>query len=603
MSEIENNPVVEASSEVPATPSPATATAAAEGAAPRVQYATKQEVIERAQALLAADEAPERAELDYLKQTYYRLHHAAAAAEREAFLNKGGIPEDYHPSPDTEEAEFKSLLTSLKEQRARIAQEQEKERQDNLLRKQAIIDRLKEITTSAEEADKAYDEVKSLQTAWKEIGNVPPEATTDLWKSYHLYNEQFYDLLRLNHEMRAYDFKKNLEAKEQLIATAESLTTLPDVISAFHQLQALHEEFRAIGPVAKENREDIWTRFKAASTTINKRHQEHFEQIKATEQENLAKKTALCEQIEGLAIDTLSSLGQWDKLTKEVIEAQNTWRTIGFTPRKVNAQIFERFRAACDRFFSRKSEFFKQHKAAQADNLAAKNALCEKAEALKESNDWNATASALAALQKEWKTIGPVSAKASESLWKRFNDACNYFFERRHAATAGQREEEEANLAAKKALIAEIEALLEAKQEGMREAVRELQERWSAIGHVPFRKKEKIYAQYRAAVDKIFDYLHESAGRRHLDNFRKNVAEKGGSELTRERQRLQRLYEEKKAEIQNYETNLGFFNSKSQSGNSLMADIERKVEKLRDDLALLSEKIATVKAQIKQEKE
>lgn len=601
MSEIENNPIVETPSEASATSSSPTATPAADKAAPRVQYATKQEVIERAKALLAAESPAERAEIDSLKQIYYRLHNAAAAAEREAFLESGGAPEDFNPSVDTDEAEFKTLLTSLKEQRARIAEQQEKERQDNLLRKQAIIDRLKEITASAEEADKAYDEVKSLQTAWKEIGNVPPEATTDLWKNYHLYNERFYDLLRLNHEMRAYDFKKNQEAKEQLIATAESLTTLSDVVSAFHQLQALHEEFRAIGPVAKENREDVWTRFKAASTTINKRHQEHFEQLKAEEQANLEKKTALCEQIEALDIEGLTTLSQWDKTTKEVLEAQATWRSVGFAPRKVNVQIFERFRAACDHFFSRKSEFFKQHKEAQSENLAAKNALCEKAEALKESTDWNATAAELAALQKEWKTIGPVSAKASESVWKRFNDACNYFFERRNAATAGQREEEEANLAAKKALIAELEALLEAKGEGMREAVRELQERWSTIGHVPFRKKEKIYKLYRTAVDNIFDYLHESAGRKHLDNFRKNVAEKGGSELSRERQRLQRLYEEKKAEIQNYETNLGFFNSKSKSGNSLMADIERKVEKLREDLTLIAEKIAAVKEQIKQE--
>lgn len=600
MSEIEKNPLVETQVPASTTDSPASVENVADHTASRMQYATKEAVIERAKELIEAGRPVDRGELDHLKQTYYRLHTAEAAAEREAFIANGGEASAFLPSPDAQEEEFKTLISSLRAQRARIAEQQEQERQNNLQRKQAIIERLKALTASAEEADKAYDEVKELQAAWKEIGMVPPEATTDLWKNYHLYTEQFYDLLRLNHEMRAYDFKKNLEAKEQLIAAAESLTTFPDVISAFHQLQTLHEEFRTIGPVAKELREDVWGRFKAASTIINKHHQEHFEQIKAQEQENLNLKTALCEKIEAIDVDGIQSMSQWDKLTKEVLEAQTEWRGIGFTPRKVNAQIFERFRVACDRFFSRKSEFFKQHREAQSENLTAKIALCEQAEALKDSTDWNATATKLAELQKKWKTIGPTPNRASNSVWKRFNDACNYFFDRRSEATSGQREEENKHLEEKQALIAELETLLENKADGLREAVRQAQEKWNAIGHVPYNKKEKIYRQFRAVVDKIFDYLSENAERRRIDNFRKNIAEKGGSALSRERQRLQRLFEEKKAELQNYETNLGFFNSKSKTGNSLMADIERKIEKLRKDLTSLSEQIASVVEKIKE---
>lgn len=600
MSEIEKNPLVETQVPASTTDSPASVENVADHAASRMQYATKEAVIERAKELIEAGRPVDRGELDHLKQTYYRLHTAEAAAEREAFIANGGEASAFLPSPDAQEEEFKTLISSLRAQRARIAEQQEQERQNNLQRKQAIIERLKALTASAEEADKAYDEVKELQAAWKEIGMVPPEATTDLWKNYHLYTEQFYDLLRLNHEMRAYDFKKNLEAKEQLIAAAESLTTFPDVISAFHQLQTLHEEFRTIGPVAKELREDVWGRFKAASTIINKHHQEHFEQIKAQEQENLNLKTALCEKIEAIDVDSIQSMSQWDKLTKEVLEAQTEWRGIGFTPRKVNAQIFERFRVACDRFFSRKSEFFKQHREAQSENLTAKIALCEQAEALKDSTDWNTTATKLAELQKKWKTIGATPNRASNSVWKRFNEACNHFFDRRSEATSGQREEENKHLEEKQALIAELETLLENKADGLREAVRQAQEKWNAIGHVPYNKKEKIYRQFRAVVDKIFDYLSENAERRRIDNFRKNIAEKGGSALSRERQRLQRLFEEKKAELQNYETNLGFFNSKSKTGNSLMADIERKIEKLRKEIDSISEKINSVVEKIKE---
>lgn len=601
MADLEKTPLTANEAEPATQAQPETTPAAPEAAATRPEWNTKGEVMEALQRLIAENKSVDRAEMESYKQVYYRLHNAQIAAEREAFLAGGGEAEAFLPSADTTEEAFKSLMNQLREQRARLAEEQERQRQENLQRKQAIIDRLKELTASADEANKAYDEVKDLQTAWKETGAVPPEVNTELWKNYQLYVEQFYDLLRINHEMRAYDFKKNQEAKEQIIAQAERLTTEEDVISAFHQLQTLHEQFREIGPVSKEVREDIWKRFKEASTTINKRHQAHFEQIKAQEEENLERKTALCELVEGIQVEELTSFNAWEKQTKIVMDAQAQWRTIGFTPRKMNAQIFERFRAACDRFFTRKSEYYHQQREVQSQNLQAKNALCEQAEALKESTEWSATAAKLVEFQKEWKKIGAVSHKASEAVWKRFNDACNYFFERRAEATSGVREEEEKNLVAKQEVIAELEALLEKGEEGMREAVRALQERWNAIGHVPFRKKEKIYKKYREVCDQIFDQLHVNAGRRHLNNFRTKVAEKAGSELSRERQRLQRILEEKKTEIQNYETNIGFFRSTSKTGNSLVAEIEKKTEKLREELDLLREKIAAVVEKMKEE--
>lgn len=567
----------------------------------KAEPTTKAEVIEALKDIVYNGGDVERATLEHLKMLYYRIHNAEVVAARDKFVGDGGNAEDFIPAPDADEENFKAQLALIREMRSKAAEELEKEKQTNLQRKLEIIDRIKELAATAEEADKGFEEVKKLQAEWKEIKTVPAERATELWKNYQLYTEQFYDQLHLNHEMRAYDFKKNLEIKTHLCEAAEKLAEVEDVISAFHQLQKLHQEFREAGPVAKELRDEIWKRFKDASTVINKRHQDHFEGLKAREEENLQKKTALCEKVEQLQLDDLKTYAQWDEMSKQIIELQAEWKTIGFTPRKVNNEIFDRFRAACDRFFQAKTAYFKANREKLSTNLAAKNALIEKAEALKDSTDWGATTNKFVELQKEWKTIGPVAHKISDTIWKRFNDACNYFFDKKNEANKGQRKEEEANLELKKAVIAEIEKLAAEPGDNLLQSIRELQAKWNEIGHVPFSKKEKMYRRYRELCDKVYDTLHATAGKRRMDNFKRNVAEKGGNELTRERNRLQNVLDAKKQDIQNYETNLTFFRSSSKKGNSIVADIEKKIERLKDDLKEITEKLKTVNEQIKAE--
>ena len=566
--------------------------------APRTDPATKQEVIERLKTIVYEGAQADRSELERLKMIYYRLHNAAVAEAREQFIANGGAPEAFMPQPDPEEENFKAQMSLIREMKAKAAEEQEREKQANLQRKQQIIERIKAMAVSPEEADKGYDELKKLQEEWKEIKNVPAENATELWKNYQLYVEQYYDQLRLNHEMRAYDFKKNLEIKKQLCEAAEKLAAMDDVIAAFHQLQTLHQEYRETGPVAKELRDEIWKRFKDASTVVNKRHQQHFEELKAQEEQNLARKTELCEKVETLRTDEARTYQQWDELTQQVLAWQAEWKTIGFTPRKVNNEIFERFRAACDAFFQQKTSYFKDMRETLAANLAAKNSLIAQAEELKDSTDWAATTQKLVELQKQWKQTGPVAHKVSDAVWKRFNDACNAFFNRKAEQNAGQRKEEEANLARKNEILAQLEKLAAEPAADQLQAVRALQFEWQEVGHVPFRKKEKMYRRYRELCDTIYNALHENAGRRHMDNFRRNVAEKEGNELTRERTRLLNALEAKKQEIQNYETNLTFFRASSKKGNSLVADIEKKLARLKEDLALMQQKVKAVNEQI-----
>lgn len=572
-------------------------------AAPAPQPKTKAEVVERLREIVHNGGEVERAELDHLKALYYRLHNAAAQDARDKFVADGGAPEDFVPAPDTEEEGFKAQLSLIRELRTKAAEALEKEKAENLRRKQEIIERIKEMSVSPEEADKGYDELKKLQAEWKEIKNVPAENATELWKNYQLYVEQYYDQLRLNHEMRAYDFKKNLEAKTRLCEAAEKLAEVEDPVSAFHQLQSLHQEYRETGPVAKELREEVWKRFKDASTVVNKRHQEHFLAQKAQEEDNLRRKTELCQAVEALDFDALKNYAQWDEMAKKVIALQAEWKTIGFTPRKVNAEIFERFRVGCDRFFHAKTAFFKAMREKFSANYEAKMELVKQAEALKDSTDWAATTAKLVQLQKDWKAVGPVAHKVSDAIWKRFNEACNAFFDKKNEATSGERKEQEENLEKKNAILDELAKIAETPADNQLQAVRDLQTRWNEVGHVPFRKKEKMYKRYRALCDKIYDALHESGQRRRMDDFRRSTAEKGGTELTRERARLQNAYEAKKQEIANYETNLGFFSSKSAKGNSLVAEVERKVERLREELATISEKIKTVREQIKAEEQ
>lgn len=543
----------------------------------------------------------ERGRLERLKMLYYRFQNADVVAAREQFIANGGAAEDFIPTPDADEENFKAQYALVRELRQKAAEELEQQKQENLKRKLEIIERIKTLAHSPEEADKGYDEVKQLQTEWKEIKLVPAENATELWKNYQLYVEQYYDQLRLNHEMRAYDFKKNLEIKTHLCEAAEKLAEVDDVISAFHQLQNLHQEYRETGPVAKELREELWKRFKDASTVINKRHQDHFESLKARDEENLLKKTELCQKVEAIELDKLTTRSQWENVAKEVMGLQAEWKSIGFAPRKVNTEIYERFRMACDRFFQARTAFNKVQRERQDANIEVKKALIEKAETLKESTDWGSTTTKLVELQKEWKATPAVHGKLSESLWKRFNTACNYFFDRKNEANKGVKQEEQANLELKKAVLAELEKLVETPADNQLQAVRDLQNRWGEIGHVPFNKKEKMYRRYRELCDKIYDALHESAGRRRMDNFRKNMAEKGGNELTRERAKLQAAYDAKKQDIQNYETNLSFFRASSKKGNSLVSDIEKKIERLKEDLQEISAKMKAINEQIKAE--
>ena len=563
----------------------------------RKVYKTKAEVVERIKEIAHAEEIPQKDEVDYLKTVFYKLHFAEREADMKAYLDAGGDPAAYQVKPDENENAFKAEMTIIKERRAKQFEEQEKLKQENLKKKLDIIEKIKNMATSPEEANKSYQEFKQLQQEWKEIKMVPAENANELWRNYQLYVEQFYDLLKLNSEAREYDFKKNLEIKTKLCEAAEKLADEDDVISAFHQLQELHQEYRESGPVAKELREGIWARFKAASTVINKKHQQHFEDIRAKEEDNLKKKTELCEKVEAIAKEENKTSADWENHTKQIIEIQTEWKTIGFAPQKMNVKIFERFRAACDDFFGRKSAYFTQMKKEFTENAEKKKALVEKAQALKDSTEWKATSDKLIALQKEWKTIGMVPKKYGDQLWNDFLAACNHFFEARNAANAGARNEEHANLDKKKAVVEKLKALLENPVDDTQAEVRKLTEEYNSIGHVPYKEKDKIFNEYHEVLDKIFKELNISTARRRLNNFKinlKNVAKRGEDALDNERTRLQRRAEQMKQEIQTYENNLGFLNASSKKGNSLIDEMNRKVQKLKDDLELIKQKIKAI---------
>ena len=560
-------------------------------------YKTKQEVVERLKEIAASDKAPVKDEIDLLKTVFYKLHIAEREARLKEYIDGGGNPETYQVVPDQDEETFKAQMAVIREKRAQIMQQQEAEKQANLEKKLEIIEKIKAMTTSPDEAGKSYNEFKELQQQWKDIKNVPADKANELWRNYQLYVEQFYDLLKLNSEAREYDFKKNLEMKTKLCEAAEKLADEEDVISAFHQSQELHQQYREIGPVAKELREEVWARFKAASTVINKRHQQHFEDLRAKEEENLARKTALCEKVEELGKAENKGAADWEKRSKEIIDIQNEWKTIGFAPQKMNVKIFERFRAACDDFFGRKAEYFKALKVTFSENIEKKKALVEKAQALADSTDWKATSDKLIALQKEWKTVGMVPKKIGDQLWQEFLGACNKFFEARNAAGAGQRNEEHANLEKKKGIIEQLKALAENAAEATKDKVQALTEEYNKVGHVPYKEKDKLYEAYHEVLDRIYKELNISTKRRRLNDFKaniKNVAKRGEEALDNERGRLARRFEQLKQEIQTYENNLGFLNASSKKGNSLIDEMNRKVQHLRDDLELVRQKIKAI---------
>lgn len=558
---------------------------------------TREEVIARLKEIAEAGDVSDKAELDALKLNFYKLHRVANDAAFAAWVEAGNDAEAFVPERNTLEDEYKEAMGIIKQQRNALLEQQEAEREENLQKKLAIIERLKAICEGVIDTN-AYNEVKQIQQEWKEIKNIPAGKVNEVWKSYQLYMEKFYDLLKLNNEFREYDFKKNLEIKTRLCEEAEKLAEETDVVSAFHQLQKLHQGYRETGPVAKDLREELWVRFKNASTEVNKRHQSHFEAIKEAEQNNLDQKTVICEIVEGMDLDQLTGFAQWEEKTKEVLALQAKWKTIGYAPQKMNVKIFERFRQACDNFFTRKAEYFKQYKENMAENLEKKIALCEQAEALKESTDWKETADKLTKLQKEWKTIGAVPHKQSDVVWKRFIAACDYFFEQKGKATSSQRSVEVENLAKKKDIIARLTAFnTDEVVDGAEREVRALMQEWNKVGHVPFKEKDKIYKEYRAVVDALFDKFNITASQKNLNKFRSNLNNGGGNSLAREREKLMRSYEMKKNEIQTYENNIGFLTSSSKKGNSLVAEMNRKIEKLKADLQLIVDKIKVIDEQ------
>ena len=594
---MDSNETIRPLTDAPAQETPealvATSTTMEESDVTITSLQTKEEVIERLQEISNQEEPANKSTLDAIKQTFYRLKNAEIEAARKVFEENGGTPDEFVSPKDELEEQFKDIMSAIKEKRNAIKAEEEQEKQANLEKKLAIIERMKELTDSSEEANKSYNEFKKLQTEWNEIKNVPANKINELWKSYQLYAEKFYDLIKLNNEFREYDFKKNQEIKIQLCESAEKLTE-EDVVSAFHQLQKLHQEFRETGPVAKEQREEIWARFKAASTIINKRHQQHFENIKEKEQRNLDEKTVICEIVESMEYDKIQTFQDWHDKTEEILALQAKWKTIGFAPQKMNTKIFERFRAACDEFFKRKSEHFKSLKVNMNENLEKKKQMCEKAEALKDSTDWKATAEILTKLQKEWKEIGPVAKKHSETIWKRFVSACDYFYEQKNKAESSHKVVEQENLEKKKAILNKLSEYNAMDADAISaEAIKQLSKEWNAIGHVPFKEKDRIYKQYHALVDSLYNKLNISASQKKLKNFKSNISNKENN-IYRERERLVRAYENMKNEIQTYENNLGFLNSTSKKGNGLVQEMNRKVEKLKADLDLILKKIEMI---------
>ena len=568
----EEKKTVEVSETIAETPAEETNAEKQAETTPRLT--TKEEVLARLKELALNAESAGKQELDSLKQSFYKLHNAELEAAKKQFIENGGSEEDYVPQNDAIEEEFKNVMAVIKEKRSAQMAELERQKEENLQIKLSIIEELKELVESPDDANKSYTEFKKLQQQWNDTKLIPQAKANELWKNYQLYVEKFYDILKLNNEFREYDFKKNLEIKNRLCEAAEKLADEEDVISAFHQLQKLHQEFRDTGPVAKELRDEVWNRFKAASTVINRRHQQHFEALKEAEQHNLDQKTVICEIVESIEYDELKTFAAWENKTQEVIALQNKWKSIGFAPQKMNVKIFERFRHACDDFFKKKGEFFKALKEGMNENLEKKKALCEKAESLKESTDWKATADTLTKLQKEWKTIGPVPKKHSDAIWKRFISACDYFFEQKNQATSSQRSVEQENMEKKKEIITRLSAIDEsADTEEANKQVRELMKEWNAIGHVPFKEKDKLYKQYHSLIDQLFERFNISASNRKLSNFKSTISniQNGGSQtLYREREKLVRAYENMKNELQTYENNLGFLTSASKKGNSLL---------------------------------
>lgn len=563
-------------------------------------FETKKEVIDQLKVLLANAERTNKQELDTLKQVFYKLHNEEIAVKKQEHIKNGGTEEDFKPENEPLEAELNAVIDEIRAKRRELARQNEALKKENLKKKEEIIEKIKSFIESSDEANNSYKEFKELQEQWNKINPIPQSKANEIWRTYQHYVEQFYDMLKLNHEFRAYDFKKNLELKLELCEAAEALDKESDVISAFHQLQRFHQQWREIGPVARELREETWNRFRTASTVINRKHQAHFENLKAEEENNLVEKKKICVWIESIEYDKLTNYHEWNVKTKEVLEIQEKWRTIGFAPRRMNVKIFERYRKACDVFFDKKGDFFKAQRDQMNENLRIKEQLCEKAEAVKDSTDWRKTSSFLINLQKEWKEVGPVHRKHSDAIWKRFNSACDFFFESRNKQFKNQRTQEADNLKAKETIVAKLKELTKDEDAAneVNTDVHELIKEWNSIGHVPYRIKDKIYQEYRNLIDKHFKRANKGESKRKISNFKDVVhsIHEGGNEqsLYRERERLMRNMERMKGELNTYENNLGFLTLSSKKGSSLLTEINRKVEKLKDDIEVMNKKIKVI---------
>ena len=571
--------------------------------APR-RLSTKAEILAEASRLAALDATEINAdEVGHLKQQFYQLRNEAVRAEREAYeAVEGNNPSDFTPSADPDEEAFKESLSVIKEKKAAQRAVIEAQLQANLAAKEAIIAKLREMSADTDNVNRLFPEVRDLQAQFKEIGEVPQQNSSDIWKGYQEAVERFYDQLKINKELRDYDFKKNLAEKEALVAEAEKLRDEEDVIIAFKRLQELHDQWRAIGPVPKEVREQIWGRFKELSTEVNKRYQDFFVERKNRERENEEAKLAICERVEALDFSSLTTYAAWDEMTNRFMEAQADWRKLGYASRKANNELFARFRGACDKFFAAKADFYKQMKDVLAVNLEKKIALCERAEALKDSTDWRATADELTRLQKEWKTIGAVAKKHSDQVWHRFLAACDYFFDQKKKNTSGQRRNERANLEQKQEIIEKLKAIetQTPEREAAIKAVKDLQAEWQSVGHVPFAEKDAVYDAYRAVVNSIYDKLNIARRDSRMSSFESSLSEMGGdsNRLFRERERLLRAYEQRKSELKTYENNMGFLSARSKNADSMVREMQRRVQHLRDNLAELESKIKTIDSKL-----
>lgn len=567
---------------------------------------SKEEILEKLKNLASLEDVPSRTEVDVLKHAFYKIRSAEIEEQKNKFIEEGNEPDKFTADVDPAEDVLKTYLGEIKDKRASLIANEERKKEENYEKRLEIIESLKNLTESTDDFNKLYKEFKELQQLWNDTKPVPPAKEKELWKSYQYYTEIFYDLIKINNEFRDYDFKKNLELKTAICEAVEKLLDEPDVVSAFHQLQNFHQQWREIGPVAKDLREDLWTRFKAASTAINKKYQTHFESLKGKEEENLEQKTAIIETLKAIDYDALNSMKAWDEKSKEVIELQARWKTIGFVPRKVNTQIFEEFRALCDKFFEKKSDFFKVMKDEMELNLEKKKALVERAKAMKDSTDWKKTTDDMIAIQKEWKTIGPVPRKYSDAVWKEFVTACDYFFEQKKKNFSSQKDEEVANLAAKKEIIEQIKAIDESLEapEAI-EKVKELADKWHSIGFVPFKEKDRIYKEFHEAVDSHYDRLKIDKAERRLDAFKSNLDDISKSDnakrkLFRERDRLMHIYTKLKTDLQTYENNMNFLSISTKGASSLLKDVNHKIEDLKNEMGLIEKKIESIEDSIEE---